>query len=118
MCLRRVGNDGRSYAAAATQALTVVTPLAPAAHNLGVGGGDVTLADLETKQDPLSAGTNITFDANNVTSSTSGGGGDVTQKDLNAKHDLITTERYITPNNIIFEVNSEPHTGARPSVRL
>jgi len=43
MCLRRVEIDGRSYAAEPTQASTVVTPPAPAAHNLGVkkGGGDV-----------------------------------------------------------------------------
>jgi hypothetical protein len=37
MYLRRVGIDGRSYAAAPTQVSKVVTPPAPAAQNLGVG---------------------------------------------------------------------------------
>jgi hypothetical protein len=32
VCLRRVGIDGRSYAAASTQVSTVVTPIAPAAQ--------------------------------------------------------------------------------------
>jgi hypothetical protein len=47
MYLRRVVIDGRSYAAAPTQAPKVVTPPAPAAKNLGVkmrGGRDATAA--------------------------------------------------------------------------
>jgi hypothetical protein len=35
--LRRVGIDGRSYAAAPTEVSTVVTPPTPSANNLGVG---------------------------------------------------------------------------------
>jgi hypothetical protein len=46
MYLRRVGIDGRSYAAAPTQVSTVFTPPALAAKNLGVGLRRPCLADL------------------------------------------------------------------------
>jgi hypothetical protein len=41
MCLRRVGIESRSYAAAPTEVSKVFTPPAPAAKNLGVTKGGV-----------------------------------------------------------------------------
>jgi hypothetical protein len=46
MYFRRVGIDGRSYAAAPTKVSTVVSPLAPTAKNLGVGVRRPCSADL------------------------------------------------------------------------
>ena len=53
------------------------------------------------KQETLSAGTNITIDENNITSSI-GGGSDITQADLDLKQDILQAGKNITiSNNII-----------------
>ena len=53
------------------------------------------------KQNSLTAGTNITIDANNVISSTGGtGGGEVTQAELDLKQDVITTATDISCNTL------------------
>ena len=53
------------------------------------------------KQNSLTAGTNITIDANNVISSTGGtGGGEVTQADLDLKQDVVTTATDISCNTL------------------
>ena len=57
--------------------------------------GEVTLAQLNTKQDVLTAGNNITIDVNNVISSSGGeGGGGITQQELDdgleTKQDILT----------------------------
>jgi hypothetical protein len=46
MYLRRVGDDGRSYATAPTQISTFVNPPAPSAQNLGVGLRRACSADM------------------------------------------------------------------------
>ena len=52
------------------------------------------------KQNSLTAGTNITIDANNVISSSGGEGGEVTQADLDLKQDVITTATNINLNTL------------------
>ena len=52
------------------------------------------------KQNSLTAGTNITIDANNVISSTATGGGEVTQAELDLKQDVITTATDISCNTL------------------
>ena len=52
------------------------------------------------KQNSLTAGTNITIDANNVISSSGGEGGEVTQAELDLKQDVITTATDISCNTL------------------
>ena len=60
--------------------------------------GLVTQAELATKQDKLTAGTNITIDSNNIISAT----GLVTQAELASKQDKLTVGDNITiENNVI-----------------
>jgi hypothetical protein len=61
--------------------------------------GEVTLAQLSTKQDVLTSGNNITIVDNVISSS---GGGDVKQADLDTKQDVLTAGTGIDiKNNVI-----------------
>ena len=53
------------------------------------------------KQDKLSAGTNITIDANNIISSSRGGG--ITQSQLDAKQDILTYNNDLVLNFIVVK---------------
>lgn len=66
--------------------------------------GLVTQAELATKQDKLTAGTNITIDSNNVISTT----GLATQTELANKQDKLTAGDNITIENNVISASAPP----------
>ena len=66
--------------------------------------GLVTKAELATKQDKLTAGTNITIDSNNIISAT----GLVTQAELASKQDKLTVGDNITIENNVISASAPP----------